>query len=180
MIKNISKEDEMQTIKKERYVGIALYGSVLILMLASAIAGAVAGQYFNLPIPSVFRETQPKEVGMAPLDSSSDPNLLRQEHLDMRHAEVQSVQVQPSDISSLHEQQMRILTLKERMLDVQIPEEPVVAFPTWQELRKEHLDLLAATHVRLQPNEGTPDLDTGSKTQSTYERYWAVKAEQIK
>ena len=169
----------MQTMKKESQYGTALYGSVLILMLASAIAGAMASQYLNLPIPSAFRENNPEEVEIAPMDSSSSVDMLRQEQLDMRHAEAQSLPSKPSDISSLHEKQIQILTLKERMLDVQIPDESVVASPTWQELRQEHLDVLAASHIRFQPGEATPGLDAGSKTQSAYDRYWAVKAEQI-
>ena len=97
----------------------------------------------------------------------------------MRRAEAQSIQVQPSVISSLYEQQMQILTLKERMLDVQIPEESVIILPTWQELRQEHLDLLASSQIGLGLNEAKSDLDAGSKAQSAYDRYWAIKAEQI-
>ena len=169
----------MQTINRENHFGVALYGSVLILMLVSAIVGAMVSQYFNLPVPSAFRENQPEKVEIVPMDSSSNVDMLRQEQLDMRHAKAQSLPVKPSDISSKHEKQMQILILKERMLDVQIPDEAVVASPTWQELWQEHLDLLAASHIRLQPSEVTQNLNAGSKTQSTYDHYWAVKAEQI-
>ena len=169
----------MQTMNKRSQFGIAFYGSVLILMMASAIAGAVAGQYFNLPVPTAFRENQTGEIKIVPMDSSSSADMLRQELLDMRRAEAQSIQVQPSVISSLYEQQMQILTLKERMLDVQIPEESVIILPTWQELRQEHLDLLASSQIGLGLNEAKSDLDAGSKAQSAYDRYWAIKAEQI-
>ena len=164
----------METMNREGHFGVSLYGTVLILMLVSAIAGAMAGQYFYLPVPSAIRENQPKKAGMAPVDSASNADQLRQEQLDMRYAEAQpkSIQVQSSASSSLREQQMRILTLKEHQLDVQIPGESAVAFPTRQELWQEHLDLLAASHVGLQPS--------GVTTESAYDRYWALKTEQIK
>jgi len=169
----------MQTINKENHFGVALYGSVLILMLGSAIAGAMASQYFNLPFPSAFRENQPEKVEIVPMDSSSNANMLRKELLDMRHAEAQTIPVKPSEISSLHDKQIQILTLKERMLDVQVPDEAVVTSPKWQELWKEHLDLLTASQISFQPSEAIQNLDAESKKQSAYDRYWAVKAEQI-
>ena len=68
----------MQTTDKRRPFGIPLYVFVLILVLALAFVGAIAGYYLDLSMPSIFSGNQSNAATSIQTDSVSNPTFAQQ------------------------------------------------------------------------------------------------------
>jgi hypothetical protein len=151
----------MQTTNRVRPFGIPFYVMVVALMLASAVAGALAGNYLDIRVPSIFSGSHAQAVEASQAGVQFSPAAMQQEQRDLRLAAVPE------------SQQAQILSLKESQLGVQIPAGSSASAPTQQQSWQEHLDLLSASRGSVPPQAAGSAL-------SAYQRYWAAKAGQIK
>ncbi len=93
MRQTAQKGDKMQATNTFRRIGIYPYGLVVLLILASAMVGAVGGYSFRMPVPAAPAAAASQPIAKAqpvPVTGTSaflDDNVLRQEHRELLQAQ---------------------------------------------------------------------------------------------